>query len=502
MLPSVHIPSAVSQDCLAWSSDGELAVAASEEVYILMPRYEYGKPWTLVHFRVNTFSFEEWPMQELASFADMSIGEEQSRVSVVSVAWSSAGLAKHGRSVLAVLTSNLLLSIWAPGPNATDPTTWERVFIFNDITVPSNGPSGPSPHSLRRVRSMAWAPAITQYSDSQVSSLEGKGVMPIIAIADSTNHVYFLRVFSPFSCHSSIWDVQVLTHKALLPVQRNSHRPSLLQAALNVQYFVDRIRFDSWNSKNEVCVTCQSFGVYYKFMLSLSFGTPLSATTSDQVDKVEHRGTHNSSITLPAPMEMVAKPQLLKYGSDRRLSPEAVSLRLWGTATFDDVLAACITLHPRGMLEYQVSAESSATILFCINDVEHARQPDRFSWQIGPAVDVEEVRKKILATIIDPPLSSINMPVPGTHAVRLNEFDRKMVDAAIHTLCPDQRAHSLQKLHDLGLNIGALESRSFGTCPFCEVEVTPDALVTPMEARCINGHVFGTFFFLISKFYG
>ena len=104
MLLPVCIPvQPSSQDCLAWSQDGELAVAAGEEVYLLIPKEGSSETWTQLRITVSYFITQEWPWQVPASFKNMSIGEEQARATVTALAWSPPGLAKHRRSILAVL---------------------------------------------------------------------------------------------------------------------------------------------------------------------------------------------------------------------------------------------------------------------------------------------------------------------------------------------------------------------------------------------------------------
>ena len=492
MLPSAQVPSGVSTvNCLAWSKDGELAVAAGEEVYILIPRHIHSNPWTLIHIRVNTFTFDEWPERGQASFADLAIGEEQSKISIVSLAWSPTGLAKHGRCVLAILTSNLLLSLWAPGPDAINPTTWERVFIFNDTAIPSHISTDSSP-TLQRIRCMSWAPVAAQHIAKDPSS-NRKDEIAIIAIADGTNRLCFLEVYSPFNCQKSTWDVKLLTYKALAPLQRNTHRISLLQAALSARQFIDRIDWGGWDQDNHIVVRCYTFGGHYKLDLFLSLGPPIAVTISDQVEQVDYRGIHTFDFALPASMETIVRPCRLKYAEQHHLRPESVSLRTWGTASFDNILATCVTFHPKEMLEYQVPAEASAVISFRANDVEGDCQPDNFPWQQDPVIEVQLVHQSILKDMLNPTVATLDSSGSGYQPLQWTEFDRNMVNVATYTLCPDRNTISLQELYKLGLDMSVPEMNSIGLCPFCEGDVTLDTLLNPMEARCVNGHAFGTF---------
>ena len=125
-------------NCLAWSSDGELAVAGGEYVHILTPKHSklekehlktaVDSPWHTTTLRINNFDQTEWTYQSLAPLSRLSIGEEQSHSTVSALSWSPPGLAVHRRSVLAVLTTNLLLAFWETDGNLD---TWKRTCIVN-----------------------------------------------------------------------------------------------------------------------------------------------------------------------------------------------------------------------------------------------------------------------------------------------------------------------------------------------------------------------------------
>lgn len=217
-------------DCLSWSDDGELAVAAGEYVHILVcdpallyqvgPRTDLiltriqtprstaeqttndtgtaGGQWHFSRFRTNLFTASEWPVIYPQDRQTFSIGAEQSNSTIVGLKWSPPGLGRHRRCVLSVLTSNLMLSFYEPA----GPGKWTRVAIVNDALksyfeplVEEEGPR------LRKstIRSFSWCPPIkparsdepsTPYS---VPDAETRWGVQLLAVTNDDNEVIFLR---------------------------------------------------------------------------------------------------------------------------------------------------------------------------------------------------------------------------------------------------------------------------------------------------------------------
>lgn len=140
---SVRIPAWPScMNCVSWSTDSEIAVASGEHVEILIPKLSFdlakhnqgeleSNKWDRLRLTINTFSEAELPYVDPRPFKIFSIGEEQSLSLVAALAWSPAGVARHSRCALAVLTTNHVLSIWAPDANPTNPRSWRRVLVLN-----------------------------------------------------------------------------------------------------------------------------------------------------------------------------------------------------------------------------------------------------------------------------------------------------------------------------------------------------------------------------------
>ena len=208
-------------------------------------------PWKFVKLPVNTFTRSEWPECELAPSASFSVGEEQSNSTVTWLGWSPPGLAKHKRSVLAVLTSNHLLSLWAANEDLGNLESWKRVCIINDAFEIAfrqerfqSKIENIQDQRLRRARSAAWAPSLNvregdirneyfetggvQGDGESVTTVSGNQIstdctmqestlselLPtqyqLLAVANDCGGIYILLLSSPFLNNSDEWGVEML----------------------------------------------------------------------------------------------------------------------------------------------------------------------------------------------------------------------------------------------------------------------------------------------------
>ena len=451
MLPLVQIPvQPSSTDCLAWSSDGELAVAVGEEVYLLIPLD--GSPVTWVHVRitVSEFTSEEWPWQEQASFKDMSIGEEQARATVTSLAWSPPGLAKHRRSVLAVLTSNLILSLWASNSDPSDLNSWGRILVVNKV-LPSES------CFQQRIRSMAWAPTNPQHVDRQTPFSRRKWGIPIVAIADDCNGLYILRVLSPFAGQSLAWDVEVLRH-INVPVSKSlQDRPSLLSLVMNANHFVDHIDFGTWDC--DLAIVYRTSGAVHYASVSVQDEASSRVRPEDisdresfivNVSEASPRDTNMPSQTTVTPLikdQMIAEKERFglanKYGS-------LVMLRTWGLTSFNKLVAACITLHPANMVDYTAPFDGISTILFDAGD-EHDSAGGVFPWRNHAQADLTKVQREILDTILDQNLQT---------SLAINDLDIKILYTAFCGCLLLRDDKRLQRLKGAAKILNLIESHA------------------------------------------
>ena len=518
MIPTAHLPVGIyTEDCLAWSIDGELAIAAGEEVYLLIPRPGASEPWTHIRIRVNAFTHEEWPPKLPESFAEMSIGEEQARVTIASLAWSPYGIGKHGRSVLAVLTTNLLLSVWSPGGDPITVGSWQRVLIINET----------------RVRAMSWVPVGILSAKSQTSLIMKKRENCLLAVTDDRNGVSFFLVSSPFVPNSSSWNFQRIGHESIPPIVKTNWRYSLLQIDLDSKHFIDYIAFGEFNADNTIQCVYRSAGLFYQTTLSISID-PLRAIFEATPHQPVAQGDHDKELETPSHMQDLMQQHLKQYADTKRLTLDRVFLKTWGTASLGNLTAMCVTSHPAKMIEYYAIVHSSATILFGHTPEADAEQAV-FPWQVPREVDEGKTCQKILQALFDRQVLADSS---------LTTLDLKIIYAAIcatffHPMSEPQRLSCLTAAENavkiietkLGTNLEAehevidtlkidggtmsktsshslieasenpteQKAKLLDSCPICEDSLVglTGAEVDFLAAYCTNGHPFCTYSFYL-----
>ncbi|EQL38369.1 hypothetical protein BDFG_00721 [Blastomyces dermatitidis ATCC 26199] len=225
-------------DCISWSPDGELAVALGEYVHVLTPRIKLptsagaaetpstsNTQWTTTKFRVNVFTNKEWPMifpQRGDGF--FSLGEEQSVSHVVALAWSPHCLAKYSRHVLAVLTSNLVLSLWEL---ADGQSKWVRSVVVNSALKDAFGPLLQGQSSIlqrkQHVRSFCWGPKCDddRHDKDAPHGHPAYRNMSLLVVANDMNDITLIRVRndrrgSDAKTRRKLW-VEIISHNEVSP---------------------------------------------------------------------------------------------------------------------------------------------------------------------------------------------------------------------------------------------------------------------------------------------
>ncbi|KAJ5606630.1 Transcription factor IIIC zinc-finger [Penicillium lagena] len=258
MLSPVELSLAPScEDCLDWSPDGELAIAAGDSVQILTPKFgKYGKQengsssgWHITRFRTNLFTHEEWPSCWPQNRDNFSIAAEQSPSTVRALAWSPPGLARFRRSVLAVLTSNLVLSLYEPlGPRRQ----WTKVGIVNhslrNYFSPSEDPNG---LALRKclIRSFSWCTPLQMPASDTDSVLdpESRWGVQMLAVSNDHNDVIILRVHRSAPSSSYSMDLLGLHSPEAQGSQYSTYCPgSILENALQIKQRVLSVTCGPW----------------------------------------------------------------------------------------------------------------------------------------------------------------------------------------------------------------------------------------------------------------
>lgn len=259
--------------------------------------------WDVTRIRVNTFTNAEWAPIPPQNRDDFSLGAEQSASVVIGLAWSPAGLARFRRSVLAVLTSNLILSLWEPiGPRAI----WTRVAIINHALHPD--PSALtmlSGEELRKanIRSFHWCSPLKtpdQPEDpDQPSEPESRWGIQLMSIANDANEVVLLQVHrdpnSPSFAMS--YRAEKLTSHHLHEKQSapNVCPDSILQKTLLLKSRILSVSMGPWNGfhatkKNDAHSTMAMVGaVYGKELYLLKANISLHSLTGDANNSARYR---------------------------------------------------------------------------------------------------------------------------------------------------------------------------------------------------------------------
>ncbi|KAL4865399.1 hypothetical protein BDV12DRAFT_149446 [Aspergillus spectabilis] len=202
-------------NCISWSDDGEIAVATGDHVQILTPKIPSKRQandgssqfssadWHRTRFRANVFTINEWPIMFPQPRDQFSIGAEQSMSTVVGVAWSPPGLVKHRRSVLAVLTSNMVLSIHALVPTSGK---WKRIAIVNKALEAYFGDSTENTPRTRKtsIRAFTWTPPLKVPAQNQLyPGPDSRWGISFLAVTNDENDVVFLQVQEPSARQAS-----------------------------------------------------------------------------------------------------------------------------------------------------------------------------------------------------------------------------------------------------------------------------------------------------------
>ncbi|KAK3724536.1 hypothetical protein LTR37_001160 [Vermiconidia calcicola] len=262
-------------DCLSWSKNNLIAVAGGEQVAILIPRLHEPGPdgtnWNSITFKANAFTADEVPLSDPLSFANLSVGEELSLRHVQALGWSSPGLGRYGRCVLAVLSSNHILSFWECDGKVNDGANWKRTVVVNHAlrryynnADQSDGETEQKERErlrvTQRVRAFAWSQTVHGgLVTSEESIPHAHCGYQLLAVSTEAGDIILLRVVSPHSILSnehSEWKVEVthcfnvgdLASEALrsgLFVEQHDDRP-----LHNATLIADHLALGPWRQNN------------------------------------------------------------------------------------------------------------------------------------------------------------------------------------------------------------------------------------------------------------
>lgn len=221
-------------------------------------------PWQLVNLATGIWTHSELPLKEPASSNSFSAGEEISASSVCSLEWSPPGIAKHRRSALAVLTSNLVLSIWASDGNPKVSRSWGRRLLVNDCiesylgVLERNETYDNTNHLLekrrlrKRFRSFSWcSPNPDQGLPCNIGSKLRWGPY-VLAVSNDDNQILFIVIDSPYTSISSkqTWTATVVAYFSL-NISNSTPSTTTFEDSLQQQRHISHIAWSPWFNKGE-----------------------------------------------------------------------------------------------------------------------------------------------------------------------------------------------------------------------------------------------------------
>ncbi|KAH0541476.1 hypothetical protein FGG08_004086 [Glutinoglossum americanum] len=229
MLQDIKLPFFPSiQECVVWSSDGDIAIAAGDSIQIMSPRPIYkalragsasyviqtdnGGQWELSRFKTNDFPAAGALEFNHAGFDIFSIGEEQSAALISGIAWSPPGIARYRRCILAVLSTTHILSLFEPPSSSPLFGGWRRALIVNTtvkgyLRAQENAEKGSEDDKSKlrrlrgRIRAFSWSyesyfgdASLCQDKDGDFSRATGEF---FLALANENNEIIFVQICSP-----------------------------------------------------------------------------------------------------------------------------------------------------------------------------------------------------------------------------------------------------------------------------------------------------------------
>jgi hypothetical protein len=233
-------------------------------------------PWTSTKVRTNVFTHQEWKVMMPTGRDEFSIGAEQSQSTVSQLSWSHQGLGLHRRCVLAVLTSNLLLSLYeADGQRRT----WSRVCVANKALEKyfqsketHKGSIGAS-----RIRSFAWCPPLKNDVRGEGDRADVRWGEQLLTIATDSNDIVLVRVKRNSSTKNLAgqYSIDVIDHVELGNLDRKYSlipKGSLWADALNSKAKILNVSCGPWSRVVDEQNGSKEAGLKSQAMIALVLG--------------------------------------------------------------------------------------------------------------------------------------------------------------------------------------------------------------------------------------
>ncbi|KAF2115274.1 transcription factor IIIC subunit delta N-term-domain-containing protein [Lophiotrema nucula] len=251
---------------LDWSHDNMLALASEDQVYILLPNSDanYSEAgdtrWRHFPIQVPWFTEDQLPKKEPAIRELYSIGDEISSSFPVDIKWSAPGVGKHKRCVLACLTSNLVLSIWASEGRVSESASWKRRAVVNDAlgeVFIRDGTKMQGEHDdiigslqvWRRIRAFSWAPGMPTEEEEAIVGTRLDWGQHLVAVANEGNHVFIICIQSTTQEGGTYdsWSSKVLDSFTFTPDPANVFdEPQTFDDYLSEQKFMSHLSWSPW----------------------------------------------------------------------------------------------------------------------------------------------------------------------------------------------------------------------------------------------------------------
>lgn len=488
------------KNVLSWSTDN-LVVAAGEVVHILT-RLDASKSqeatdhdqWHIFTLRVNLFEKEEWPFQNLAPVAQFSLGEELSDSPVVALAWSPEGLGLYKRSVLTVLTSNLVLSIWETNGKLG---VWRRTAIVNNHLPPVDRDDeyDAKARCKARIRAFTWFPSLpaSQKFDAQSQFLiaaDDDYTITIFCVRKTNKAAYGQWSFEPLQQHR-FDDLQQMRENV---TGKHSLRFNLSHSSPIAHLEASQWQCDQASARLFVKVSlgqCRDpryLVVQVHRTQEEPDGRPPNVSFTSLAVPPE-------AIFATAPSEEMFQPSIpvLRAELDRKHGLGGMTcVEYWGTAWSPDhtLAAACVSVHPSDMIDFAIPSWQRITIVF-------ARGQEPSSTLLG-ADDAAIVQDRIVDFVVNLGLdlaktewdSKILCNAAALIKLRNSEVDLDgTTDGDVH---PESLRSQQTDLMDVdspeksAANIGTTAE----TCEICNSPIPFTLDLDLDQARCTRGHRF------------
>lgn len=501
------------EGCLSWSEDA-LAVGCTSHLYIITQdrgtkdgEHNVRGRLHINDVRASLFNTSEWPPQDLATITHLSLIEEQSDSVVLAIEWSPAGVGIHRRSVLAVLTSNLLLSLWE-----TDGAhqNWRRTLVVNQRLQDWDSKNA-AVNELRRrirIRAFSWTQPLHLVSTT-------KWGRQCLIFVDDEGTIYVTEISKDDQHEFGGWSLTTLTTCDLAVHNTGLAEGgyvSNLQSTIAQHAPINRLVTSAWlDDHDELAATDASTALAYIQAWHAYSSKPRLTRVSVTIANLtlsaiaEGLSTQEDSSTIDRSVNVLIGPPVVysfrdvhgwteelrgpveTYDRQNQLAGN-YRIRVWGQADcpYSGKQALCVSLHPLDMYEYTSPVLEKCRLF--IRTSPQSVMPQELPFR---CLEGSDVSVKVHAFLIDQVQHSQN---------QLDALDARLlrVWCAYSDLrgLPHTDHHALRETRKLtppGSDLYEAQTRSNAdkNCEVCEICESSIAMTLDREsARCSLGHLF------------